>query len=62
MDDLRSEMLAARERVMADHPEVTSAAELDPLLPEHLRGPYWGWQLENYLASEAAAVERGTKP
>lgn len=45
--ELRAEMLAAREELLLQNPEVTLAYELDPLLPQHLRQPYWEWQLEN---------------
>lgn len=43
----RDEMLAARAEVLRQHPEVALAYELPPLLPEHLRQPYWEWRLDN---------------
>jgi hypothetical protein len=51
---LRDEMLAARAEVLADHPEVETAAELAAFLPAHFQSAYWDWQLGNYFAAEEA--------
>lgn len=49
--DRRQAMLVRRADLSAEHPEITMAAELAPLMGD-LEREYWDWQLERYFAQE----------
>jgi hypothetical protein len=46
--DIRKEMLKRRAEVSDAHPEITTAAELAPLMGD-LEREYWNWQLERTI-------------
>lgn len=48
--DIRAEMLATRDELLKQHPEITEASELALLLPKHLQAEYWEWRLEHWAA------------
>lgn len=52
----RAEMRLHRAHVMAEHPEVQTAAELAPLMGEHAT-EYWNWCLERVQAISSATPE-----
>lgn len=47
----RAHMLARREQLMTQHPEITLAADLAPLMGD-LEQEYWSWCLERFLSTE----------
>jgi hypothetical protein len=49
--DKRAAMLAERERLLAEHQHITTAAELAPLMGEHEQ-EYWTWCLERATAAD----------
>jgi hypothetical protein len=49
-EDARAAMFAERARVLSEHPHVTTAVELAPLMGEHER-EYWTWCLERALTA-----------
>ena len=49
--DRREAMLSLRSKLLAEHPEITSAYELGPWMGE-LTQEYWRWQLECGFAEE----------
>jgi hypothetical protein len=50
--DRRTAMLVERERLLAEHQHITTAAELAPLMGEHEQ-EYWTWCLERAVAAGA---------
>lgn len=49
-EDARAAMFAERERLLAEHQHITTAAELAPLMGVHER-EYWTWFLERAQAA-----------
>lgn len=47
----RARMLARREQFMIQHPEITHASDLAPLMGD-LEQEYWDWCLERFFATD----------
>jgi hypothetical protein len=52
----RADMLARREQLMAQHPEITLAADFAPLMGD-LEQEYWSWCLERFISAETEETQ-----
>lgn len=53
----REKMLAIREKLLAENPQITRAQELSPLMHEAGYGQeYWEWQLDRYIKESMGSI------